>query len=214
MENSAFTKQDEKLVSMENVSEKIKIYPSYYLQKLPGTSPQLFLREGVAERLIRLAESLSGQLSFVLIDGWRSYETQRYLYDRAAVRFRELGHTEQQIKEEMTGFVAMPSRNPARPAPHYSGAAIDLTLADGPDWLEMGTDFDDFTDKAGLTYYEGKPGLSGKALRVRDNRRKLKSLMDHAGFVPNPSEWWHYSYGDRTWAKMNHTVPLYGGTEK
>ncbi|TGA97480.1 hypothetical protein E4665_11560 [Sporolactobacillus shoreae] len=214
MVNSLFTKQDENLVSMENVSEKIKIYPSYYLQKLPGTSPQLFLREGVAEKIIRLAESLSGQLSLVLIDGWRSYETQRYLYDRAVACFHKLGHTEQQIKEEMPGFVAFPSRDPACPAPHYSGSAIDLTLAKGQGWLEMGTDFDDFTDKAGLNYYEGKEGLSGSALRARNNRRKLRRLMESAGFVPNPTEWWHYSYGDRTWAGANHTVPLYGGTEK
>ncbi|WP_010631506.1 M15 family metallopeptidase [Sporolactobacillus vineae] len=214
MTSSVFTKQSEKLVAMENVSKKITIYPSYYLQKLPGTSPLLFLREGVAERIIRLADRLPGQLSLVLIDGWRSYETQRCLYDRAAARFRKLGHTEQQVKEEMTGFVAFPSRDPACPAPHYSGSAIDLTLAEGQDWLEMGTDFDDFTDKAGLTYYEGKEGLSGSALRARNNRRKLRHLMECAGFVPNPAEWWHYSYGDRTWANANHTIPLYGGTEK
>lgn len=211
--NSLFTKQDEKLVSMANVSRKVTVYPSYFLQKLPGTSEQLFLRESVAKKIVRLAERLPGQLSFVLIDGWRSYETQRYLYDRAIARFRELGHSEQQIKKEISGFVALPSRDPACPAPHYSGAAIDLTLADGPKRLEMGTDFDDFTDKSYLNYYEGKEGLSGRAQMARDNRRKLKSLMERAGFVPNPTEWWHYSFGDRTWAKVNHTVPFYGGIE-
>lgn len=214
MANSAFTKQDEKLVSMENVSEKIKIYPSYYLQKLPGTSAQLFLRESVAEKIIDVAESLPASLSLVLIDGWRSFETQQFLYNRALAHFRAIGHLQKQIEQEMTGFVARPSHDPDRPAPHYSGAAVDLTLAEGGDWLEMGTGFDDFTDQAWLDYYEGKEDLSDQELLARANRRNLKQMMEQAGFAPNPSEWWHYSYGDRTWAGMNHTVPLYGGIEK
>jgi D-alanyl-D-alanine dipeptidase len=212
-ENS-FQKQNERLVPMSGVSARITVFPAYFLQKLPGTSPQLFLRQSVAEKIVDLAENLPGSLSLVLIDGWRSYETQAFLYHRALAHFRALGHSQQQIEEEMTGFVARPSRDPARPAPHYSGAAIDLTLAEGRNWLEMGTHFDDFTDQAWLDYYEGKEGLSGRALLARENRRRLKQLMEQAGFVPNPSEWWHYAYGDRTWAKVNHTVPLYGGIER
>lgn len=209
-----FQKQYEKLVPMSGVSTKITLFPAYFQQKLPGSSPQLFLRQSVAEKIVDVAESLPDSLSLVLIDGWRSYETQQFLYNRALAHFRAIGHSQKQIEQEMTGFVARPSRDPDRPAPHYSGAAVDLTLADGRNWLEMGTDFDDFTDQAWLDYYESKEDLSEQALLARSNRRKLKHVMEQAGFAPNPSEWWHYSYGDRTWARLNHAVPLYGGIEK
>ncbi|MGH7156928.1 MAG: hypothetical protein ACREGG_02360 [Candidatus Saccharimonadales bacterium] len=30
----------------------------------------------------------------------------------------------------------------------------------------------------------------------------------------NPTEWWHWSYGDQMWAKLRHeSVALYGAAE-
>jgi len=33
------------------------------------------------------------------------------------------------------------------------------------------------------------------------NRQILRLWMMTAGFVPYDGEWWHFSYGDREWAK-------------
>lgn len=208
------TKQDEPLVSLSHCSPKITIYPSYFLQKMPGTCADLFLRQGVASKILTIAEQLPKGISLVLIDGWRSIQTQRYIYDRTIIQFREAGYSEEKIKKEISDFVAFPSKDPFKPAPHYTGAAIDLTLATGNDWLDMGTDFDDFSQDAYLDFYESNENLSEKELHARDNRRFLKKLMEDAGFTHNPTEWWHYSYGDRTWAREHRTEPLYGGTER
>ncbi|EST11839.1 M15 family metallopeptidase [Sporolactobacillus laevolacticus] len=207
------SKQEEPLVSMANCSLKINIYPSYFLQKIPGTSDDLFLRQGVADKIIEIAEHLPEGLFLVLIDGWRSIETQRYIYDQTIVQFREAGYSEEKIQKEISDFVAFPSRDPFKPAPHYTGAAIDLTLSDRNGWLEMGTDFDDFHQEAYLDFYEDKKNLSEKEKLAKENRRFLREKMENAGFTHNPTEWWHYSYGDRTWARENGTDPLYGGTE-
>ncbi|MFT8312515.1 MAG: M15 family metallopeptidase [Sporolactobacillus sp.] len=212
-ERQTWMKQDEPLVSMAHCSSKINIYPSYFLQKMPGTSQDLFLRQGVAEKIITLVERLPEGMSFVLIDGWRSIETQRFIYDRTISQFRDAGYSEEKITREMPGFVAYPSTDPLKPAPHYTGSAIDLTLADNNGWLEMGTDFDDFHQEAYLDFYEDKEGLSDQERRARDNRRFLKNTMEGAGFTHNPSEWWHYSYGDRTWAEEHRSAPLYRGIE-
>ncbi|MEV1002288.1 M15 family metallopeptidase [Nonomuraea sp. NPDC050202] len=36
--------------------------------------------------------------------------------------------------------------------------------------------------------------------RPRANRRLLAQAMSAAGFTNYPTEWWHWSYGDRYWA--------------
>jgi D-alanyl-D-alanine dipeptidase len=35
---------------------------------------------------------------------------------------------------------------------------------------------------------------------ARTNRNTLIAAMTATGFVNYPSEWWHWSYGDRYWA--------------
>ncbi|RYL95019.1 hypothetical protein EWI07_03050 [Sporolactobacillus sp. THM7-4] len=213
-DGTVLRRQDEPLVSLTGVSPKIKIYPSYYLQKMPGTSQDLFLREEVARKIVQTAEQLPDGLFLVLIDGWRSFETQRFIYERTIRQFRAAGYSENRIQKEITDFVACPSKDPVRPAPHYSGGAIDLTLADDHDWIDMGTGFDDFTERAHLDFFEGKTGLSDLERLARDHRRFLRDRMEGAGFTHYPTEWWHYSYGDRAWAREHQTIPLYGGIER
>lgn len=78
--------------------------------------------------------------------------------------------------------------NPAKGSGHNRGIAVDLTiieLATGKE-LDMGTDFDNFSDTAHHSY----TNLSAEVLR---NRKLLRDAMEGAGFVFFESEWWHYS---------------------
>lgn len=36
---------------------------------------------------------------------------------------------------------------------------------------------------------------------AKQNRLMLRKLMMDTGFAPFDVEWWHYSYGDKEWAK-------------
>ncbi len=76
--------------------------------------------------------------------------------------------------------------DPRRGSPHSRGVAIDLTLmrADGT-LLEMGTKFDDFSQRA----YHNCPSL---APEIRRNRYLLLGLMASAGWDHYLNEWWHY----------------------
>ena len=80
--------------------------------------------------------------------------------------------------------------NPAKGSPHTKGIAIDLTLIDlkGKE-LDMGTKFDDFTEKA----YHLSKSISKQ---VRLNRYTLLSIMTLAGFDHYLNEWWHYQLFD------------------
>ncbi|WP_392960148.1 M15 family metallopeptidase [Streptomyces sp. LN245] len=53
---------------------------------------------------------------------------------------------------------------------------------------------------AAVVLFAGRLGLSGRARRHRDI---LARAMDGAGFVNYPTEWWHWSYGDRYWALIS-----------
>jgi D-alanyl-D-alanine dipeptidase len=77
--------------------------------------------------------------------------------------------------------------NPAKGSGHNRGAAVDLTLynlATGKE-LPMPTPFDDFTVKAHHDYIQ----LDSTVLT---NRQTLKDVMVKHGFMPLPTEWWHY----------------------
>ena len=75
--------------------------------------------------------------------------------------------------------------NPKIGSPHTRGIAVDLTLIRNSKELDMGTDFDNFTEKA---FH-----LSKKvSIRAKKNRALLLSIMTLAGFDFYHKEWWHY----------------------
>ncbi len=79
--------------------------------------------------------------------------------------------------------------NPKIGSPHTRGVAVDLTLIKNSKELDMGTDFDDFTEKA----FHLSKDISTKA---KKNRALLLSIMTLAGFDFYHKEWWHYQLFD------------------
>ena len=78
--------------------------------------------------------------------------------------------------------------NPAKGSRHNRGAAVDLTLIDSTGAeIEMGTEYDNFTEKA---HYDC-PNLSEE---VKSNRKILLDAMVKFGFSPIESEWWHFDF--------------------
>lgn len=78
--------------------------------------------------------------------------------------------------------------NPAKGSGHNRGATVDLTLVQlttGRE-LDMGTDFDNFSDTAHHTF-------TRLPQQVLYNRKLLRELMERHGFVALETEWWHYS---------------------
>jgi D-alanyl-D-alanine dipeptidase len=85
--------------------------------------------------------------------------------------------------------------NPKMGSRHNRASAVDATLVDSQGKeVQMPTGFDDFSLKAGHHYQ----GLPDQAIR---NRELLKGLMEKAGFVPLPEEWWHYD--DENWMQFD-----------
>ncbi len=71
---------------------------------------------------------------------------------------------------------------------HSRGSTVDLTLVDATsgEALDMGTPFDYFGP-------ESWPSNMDLPAPVRANRLLLQELMENAGFVHYPEEWWHFT---------------------
>ena len=135
-----------------------------------GNTRHTFLRKPAAEGLLKVQQDLKAKgFGLKIFDGYRPYSV--------TVKFWEL------VKDEK--YVA----NPAKGSAHNRGLAVDLTLIDmkTKKELDMGTDFDNFTDSAHHSFNNLDP-------EVRENRKLLRDTMKKYGFDMFDMEWWHYSW--------------------
>ncbi|MBQ7221327.1 MAG: M15 family metallopeptidase [Synergistaceae bacterium] len=197
----------EPLVQVSMYPERILTRSWYYGERLPGSFPEVWLREGVYERLIAAAESLPDNLRLVVWDGWRSYELQSELYRILLERIMSQGIPEAEARRRASVFVAIPSREPESVSGHLTGGAVDLTIADmRGHYLDMGGSFDETAEHSRTDYYEGTDSIT-----ARDNRRLLVKTMESAGFSNYASEWWHYDFGNRQWAEKTGAANAFYG---
>jgi D-alanyl-D-alanine dipeptidase len=191
--------------------------PPYY-HAIPGSIDQLFLRRGVVERLAKINARLAGaNLELWLFDAWRPQAVQIYFHDHwfpAELKRRNPALSGDALLAEVERYWAAPSNGEDAPSPHSTGGAVDLTIRwRGGQPLWMGSLFDDASAIAHTGLLEtAADHFSFSADEARANRRLLFWLMTEAGFAANPSEWWHFSYGDQMWAKLTGaTAAVYGG---
>jgi D-alanyl-D-alanine dipeptidase len=181
--------------------------PPYYLV-VPGSLPQLYLRRSVADRLVAVNKRLEAiGVELFLFDAWRPQAIQRFFHDvwfPDWLRARHPNLEGDALRDEVEKYWAAPTSGPTSPSPHSTAAAVDLTLVfrESGQPLFMGGLFDDLTEDAWTDGFERRPVASMSDEEARANRRLLYWAMTEAGFANNPTEWWHYSWGDQMWAKM------------
>jgi D-alanyl-D-alanine dipeptidase len=153
------------------------------------------VRAGLAARLLQAAELLPRGSRLLLIEGYRPPALQRRYFDdyRSSLREASPGSDEGHLRMLASRYVSPPEI-----APHSAGAAIDLTLCSGDGTeLDLGTPVNATPEQSAGACYTGHPSVTGEARR---NRAALSEALRAAGLVNYPTEWWHWSYGDRYWA--------------
>ncbi|MBP1154190.1 MULTISPECIES: M15 family metallopeptidase [unclassified Paenibacillus] len=197
----------EKLVSLEALSERIILRPFYHAIKIPTAINGAYARQGVAKRLVEAAERLPSDLKIVVFDAWRPVTVQQYLYDNFRAKLiQDYPHVKgQELEALVAQFVSKPSLDPLKPSPHVTGGSVDVSLAyANGDLLDMGTAFDDFTEKSETAYYESQEYvLDDMSLHCRDYRRLLYDSLIGTGFTNYDKEWWHYDFGNQFWARKS-----------
>lgn len=134
-------------------------------------SARCYLRARVVQRLAEVQRALRKRgLGLKLYDCYRPRPVQKLLWD---------------ITPDER-YVAHPSKG----SRHNRGAAVDLTLVDAQGReLPMPTEYDAFSVKAHRSY-------SDLPAEQKQNRALLEDTMKAAGFLPLPTEWWHFDDPD------------------
>ena len=169
------------------------------------------LRAGVVDRLLQ-AQTLLQQrdpgLRLAIFDAWRPLSVQAFMVEwSVAQEAQRLGICADdvtgmdQVRQAVNRFWAAPSRDPATPPPHSTGAAVDLTLAASGDGvpLFMGGAIDAIDVISEPDHFAAAAPGSEQSLWHR-RRCLLRGVMVDAGFAQHPNEWWHFSHGDQLWA--------------
>jgi len=153
------------------------------------------LRAGVIDRLLQAQARLPAGLQLLVVEGYRPLSVQTAYFQRYCATLRR-DHPD--WSEDVVHREASRSLSPPDIGPHVCGAAVDLTLctASGAE-LPMGGAVNAAPEEDGGTCYTAAPGLPAEAAR---NRRILVDALSATGLVNYPTEWWHWSYGDRYWA--------------
>ncbi|MFC4943843.1 M15 family metallopeptidase [Pseudonocardia sp. GCM10023141] len=163
-------------------------------------------RSGVVERLVRAGEALPTGLRLMIFEGFRPPPLQRQIFDgyRDSLRRANPDWDDHRLRMAASRYVSPPEL-----APHSAGAAIDLTLCtdDGVE-LDLGTPVNATPEQSDGACYTGHLEIGDHARR---NRALMGTALQTAGFVNYPTEWWHWSYGDRYWAlATNAPEAIYG----
>ena len=164
------------------------------------------LRADVVARLEQAQETLPDGIRLLIVEGFRPAALQRHYFDEYVDELRPL-HPELSPHE----LNALASRyvSPPEVAPHTAGAAVDLTLCDANGTeLDMGTRINASPEESEGRCYTDAEGLWPAA---QANRDILSHALASVGLVNYPTEWWHWSYGDRYWAlAAGAPAALYG----
>jgi len=193
----------EKLFYIKNFCPKITLRLATYIKKEGKKSREdaCFVRKSVADRMNQAQSFLPKGYKLLLRCGYRSLLTQKrrynWMYKRLEKRYPEWN--KEKLRDETSKCVAPPDIVP----PHSTGGAVDVSII-GPNGkqLDMGEKLGAFNEKT----YTFSDKISKTA---KKNRKLLILVMTKAGFINYPTEWWHWSYGDRYWAaalKKKHSI--------
>jgi D-alanyl-D-alanine dipeptidase len=188
-------------IGVEELGEPLVDLRPYLLvdqRRADGAGAFAYVRAGVLDRLVHAETELPGGVRLLVVEGYRPPETQVKIFEAYSAELRLL-HPRWDaaaVRVAASRYVA-----PLEVAPHCAGAALDLTLvgADGVE-LDMGTPEGATPEESDGACYFAAANIGASARR---NRKLLEHAMTAAGFVNYPTEWWHWSYGDRYWALRN-----------
>ena len=197
-----------------------------YNAPIVGATKQIYVRQSVAEKLDRINERLAEDgLMLHVFDAYRPITCQQGIWDYFWAKYEpeftdadgrvDTEALQKRVEQNVSNPKNFDSEDASTWPVHSTGGAVDLTLADADtgELVDMGTYFDDMSDKGETAYYEQKL-LDGDIdeddpyLRAR---RLLVEVMEDEGFRNHGAEWFHFGWGDQMSAKLNNQPSAFYG---
>ncbi|MFI6317717.1 M15 family metallopeptidase [Nonomuraea sp. NPDC050556] len=178
----------ERLVDLRTV-DPLRLRPS------APDGPYVQVRQSVADRLVTAQTLLPRGLRLLVVEGYRTIERQEAAFS-AHVAGLHAAHPDwpaDRLHRSAARYVAPPPV-----APHLAGAAVDVTLCtDEGVELTMGTEVGIAPEACSPSCHTASAAVGVEAGR---NRAVLVAALEAVGMVNYPTQWWHWSFGDRYWA--------------
>ncbi len=157
-------------------------------------------RTYIFQMLIQAQKFLPSGYYFILYEGIRSLSDQIKLWNEIIKQkkneFPDLDINSEEFLSICNEFVANPYRQGSG---HQSGGSIDVSLVN-----ENGIEYDMGGAVRGFNCHPSMEDLNISAEAMK-NRKILKTALESVGFINYPPEWWHYSFGDRLWARLTQS---------
>ncbi|WP_243059793.1 M15 family metallopeptidase [Nocardioides sp. SR21] len=153
------------------------------------------VRAALGDRLLAADALLPAGIALRVVEGHRPVAHQRAIIATYAAELCALhpGIGAVELERLTSRFVS-----PLDVAPHVAGAAVDLTLVDAcGEELDLGTPIDATPEDSDGRCWFAADGIGADA---RAHRTLLAEVLEAQGLVNYPTEWWHWSFGDRYWA--------------
>lgn len=178
-------------------------HPKIFLNEDTLEHPVL-LRKSVAMKLYKVADRLPEDVYLKVYSAFRSRIAIYNIWKQEEERMTR--EKPQISRAELLNLVntRVPSPN-TNMGSHDTGAAVDIALCDiNRNDFDFGTKINEKHKSVSLTKEQ------------KDNRKMLKKFMKSQKFVNDPTRWWHFSYGDKSWSAYNgkRNGAIYGAVEK
>ncbi|MFZ2199258.1 MAG: M15 family metallopeptidase [Microgenomates group bacterium] len=199
---------DLKRVAVQDCKEDLVELPRYLpfqtkqidTRMIAYTGDKIYVRQTVSKMLFRASQLLiriNPQYKLEIVYGYRALSIQQLLYKQIKQKLQKQ-YSGEQLIEAIHRYIAVPSVSG-----HPTGGAIDIQIVMDENPINFGTKIWQFTPKA----YTYSPFISNVG---QANRLLLRSIMLSVGFAPFDGEWWHFSFGDKEWAKYyNQPCAIY-----
>lgn len=170
--------------------------------EIPNNTDYIKVRSTVYEKLMQAQASLPDGLRLCLYEGYRSLTLQEKLFNAMLERVQtEHPHwSQERIFRKATALVSPVTHlnGIKNIPPHATGGAVDVYLVDKSlQLVDMGMHPKDWLTEKFLVSETTSSLISPQA---RQNRQIMSRSLEAVGFVNYPTEFWHWSYGDRYWA--------------
>lgn len=173
----------------------------------PSESPEVqpyytIFRKSVYQKLLSAQDLLPKNMKLRLYEAYRNPKIQQMQFEeeyrKNRKKFPSLTDTEIFLKTtELVSPVINLDGTQNVPA-HSTGGAFDIELIDeSGTTIDMGMQVKDWAVTDLTICRTDSELISDEAKR---HRKLLMDCLTQVGFVNYPTEWWHWSYGDRYWA--------------
>ena len=183
--------KDLERIGLQNVGEEIPGVEVYMVYATPYNFMGRVLYKGLDEVYL-VPEAMEKLKKANELLRKKRLDLHLVVYD--AARPRSIQEQMWKVVEntELQDFVANPNKSGG--GPHNYGVAVDVTLVDCTGHpIPMGSEYDYFGDRSRVDL-EVQLIESGEInQRELKNRQLLREVMTEAGWLVEPSEWWHFN---------------------